>query len=431
MTVTNGSTGLVRPSGSGFWSPRTRGGAIALLVTGASMLPYVLAPVRARWLGPEARGAFAFFQSALVVVASCGMLGVRYAAYALKEAGPRRLEVPLRRTVALGVSAAVACALPLAVIASFVLSRWLGAAILLSVLLVPGWIRSQLELANAQLLGLDARIGVSLTGASVTEFLLNFATVVTRTLTLASSVAVTYCAEVARIAIAARWRRRDAATTVAMQTSDEELQVDGREFRRVSRSYAAGAILPMVAANVDILIYGSLMPVGLVGVYSVAKLGFSLYLPVGSVIEGRVLSSIRARGRKSTFSMIVLIGLGLALPLSCGAYILVPRLFGAAYFAAVWALPVACVAGTLRILYGSMLVGSAGDGNSTGSSLASWAVILTTVCGATAVGVGSLSGLLGHRVSGGGLLLAVMMGVLVLAQAAGAAVMGSGRTLKL
>lgn len=390
------------------------------------MLPYLLAPVRASWLGPEARGAFAFFQSSLVVVAACGTMGVRFAAYALDEKGARRLELPMHRTIAWGLSAGLACALPLSVIASLIMSPWLGASILLCVLFVPGWMRSQLELANSQMLALDGRLSLGLTVASIVEFVLNLATVVTRSLTLVSSVVVTLCAELTRILLAARWRQVDARESSAeLLTVADAPQVDGREFSRMSRSYAPGAILPMVAANIDVLIYGTLMPVALVGLYAVAKLGFSLYLPVGAVLEGRVLSGIRDHGLGRTLLRVAALGVAVSLPLSAGAYVLLPALFGAAYNSAMWGVPLACLAGTLRLVYGAMLVGSATQGSADRGSSGSWALIGMTVGGAAVLGVLDRQGVLGHSTHAEALTLGAMLVVLSLAQAAGVVVMAS------
>lgn len=388
-----------------FRSRIVRSSVLGIVVTVSSLLPFLLAPVRASWLGPEARGAFAYFQSSVMVITAVSVLGLRFAVYSLDASGNRRFKYRLGPTIRRGIAAAAMCAVPLGAIGWFRISPFIGLAVAAVVLLVPGWVVNQSELANAQILRRDRRLAVGMSSASVVDFTLNILTVVTHTLTLVSSVAVTIAAELSRITASLLWRRSD-----RRDSSQSPEAKASAALARASLGFSPAVILPVVAANVDILIYGAILPGKLVGVYAVAKLGFSLYLPIIWVAEGRVLDSFGRGSLRRTMAALAGTGIGLGVAISAAAFVLLPPLFGEAYLDAVWVIPVACVAGTLRLIHDSLAAVAASGGFVGLTQLSSSALIAVTLTGGLIVAT-----------TGGELLL--MMTVLVLSQLAGLAIL--------
>lgn len=391
-----------------------RSALFGLVLVVSSVLPFLLAPVRANWLGPSARGEFAYFQSSLTVVLACGGLGVRHAVYSLGvgDWGPRHRVLPV---VFAGCCASLTVAAPLSIIGFVSISTFVGWAILLSVLLAPGTVLFQLGLARSQISGNEQRTTFGLASPSLLDFILNMATVLTHTMTLISSVAVTIAAEIWRGSTSLFWHLRGRI---------DRAKLDGVTPRahlllRSALRYAPVAILPMVAGNVDVLIYGALLPTTSVGIYVVAKLGFMLFIPLASAIEGRVLAVSFSSGIRRALVRVGVVGLVAGTIIGTFGAVLVPTLFGQEYAAAVWALPIACLAGLLRLVHSSMVVILSSRGKVRALQTSTGVLLLATVVGAVVVCV----------CGGGGLFL--MMSILVGAQVCAViALLGHRRTEK-
>lgn len=375
-------------------SSRTQGLGLNVLVAIASALPFLLAPVRASWLGPEARGGFAYVQSALMAVTALGALGVRYAAYASGGSGDERPR--LGPTIAAGTALATIAAVPLAVVGARTVSPMVGAAVAATVLLVPGTVLFQSELARAQQLRDDRRAAAAIVMPGMVDLVLNLVTVATRTLTLTSSVVVTFAAEAWRGLSAARSR----LVAGGVRSRD---RAAGSRLLRTSLRFLPAAVVPVVAQNIDVLVYGATLPISQVGVYVVAKLGLSLYLPVATMLEGRVLAETAQRGARHALRRVALQGSVLGVAISGGGWLLLEPLFGSGFADAVWGLPLACAAGVLRLVHGALLVQASVRGRAGVSVVGSAALLAATIGGSVVV-----------VLTGAGLL--AMMAVLVVAQ---------------
>ncbi len=133
--------------------------------------------------------------------------------------------------------------------------------------------------------------------------------------------------------------------------------------------------------------------------YVVAKLGCAVYLPLATLLEGRLLTSVSTTSPARVVGMVVLQGLGLGALVCAGGWLLLVPLFGSEYAEALWVLPLACLAGVLRLVYSVLVAGASAAGRSGASVVASGALLGATVIGSTYVvmtdaGLGPMVGVL-------------------------------------
>lgn len=392
-----------------------REGLIGLTIASVSLLPLLLAPVRAQLLGPAARGEFAFFQSSLTLVAAVAGLGLRHAAYSLGAVGERRFDTSLRPVLITGTLLGGLAAAPLLAIASRSMSAPVVWALIAVLVFLPGYVSHQFELATVQSRGATGRIAAGVAGPGVVEFLGTLTAVIARSLTLTVALAVTAVAEVWRILLALSWRLRDPARRERRRAD----AASGRALARAALVFAPAGVLPVVGLSVDVLVYGALVPATALGVYVVAKIGLALMGPFAAVMEGRALRTAGERGVRAVCvrygAMFALVAL---LVSAVGSPLMVP-LFGEEYAEARFALPIAAAAGAIRALYVLLLAVAAARGRGRLSVVASAAVAVATAAGAL------LYGLLGHGHSV--LMTAILLGaqtiglVVLLAAYAGSA----------
>ncbi len=332
-------------------------------VLAASAAPLLLAPIRARFLGPEGRGQFAVFQADLVVCAAVGMLGTRLASYSLELDGRRRRDTALWPLTLTALLLHLSLTLPLAWLAHSSAGPVVAWSLVASTVLVPGWIVSQLELARAQVGGDKKWIFITTGGPPLVDFVLNVVAAVLRAITLASTIAITLFAELVRT-LSACWRY----TTRRRRESPEDgagasrARGQGLALAREAVRLAPAAALPLIVTSVDVIILSFLVPPERIGVYAVAKLGLLLFMPVASALEGRLLGHAARLGvgrgmvRASTEVLPLAVVVG-----ALGALVIEP-LFGTSFQDAALPFVVACLAGVARIAFdcGAMLAARRG-----------------------------------------------------------------------
>lgn len=300
---------------------------IPILTILLSLLPFLLAPARARLLTPEGRGEFAFFQSAYIVISSIGALGARHAYYAFRGSGGTDQVLIGPRAALSAATASVLAGIPLLLIS---ISRHsLEVSILLVIVACAGPVHLfvQLQLARAQYARRDLRIAAITGLPSAWEFLSNLVLIVINSMTVFWVSALTMSTEAVRAAIAAcrpRARQRRRETPV--------LRGSQAVFTRGLWSFAVVGVTPMLVSNVDVLAYGALLPADQLGFYAVAKLALTLLLFGTLVLEGRFATSARRLSRPQLLTIAALLCAALSGGIAGG--LLIPLVFGFAYHAA-------------------------------------------------------------------------------------------------
>ena len=318
-----------------------------LLVLGAAFLPLALAPIRARYLGPEGRGEFAFFQAAVMVITAAAGGGIRHAYYGQSLRGDRRGGLWTARLWAPAILLAVIAAVPLAVAAFISLDPVVGAGVLVAALGAPLFALVQLEMADAQYHQRQFRVAGLTSVPACIEFLANVALLIVRALTLTSAIAVTLVSEFGRGIVAVAYHRVDAAGGPGVRRDPAASRALGRN----ALQYLPATLVPLVAANVDSIVYGALGHASELGVYSVAKLVPTFLLLAAGVSEGRFIAQAGRDGivKASMLSTLPLLGLGLAASVAGG--LVVEPLFGAPFASARPAFFVTALAGVGGALY--------------------------------------------------------------------------------
>jgi O-antigen/teichoic acid export membrane protein len=327
-------------------------------VLAASAAPLLLAPVRARFLGPEGRGQFAVFQADLVVCAAVGMLGTRLASYSLKLDGRPRRDTSLWPLTLTALLLHLSLTLPLAWLAHTSAGPLVAWALVASTVFVPGWIVSQLELARAQVDGSKRWIFGSTGAPPLVDFVLNVAAVALRAMTLASTIVITLIAELVRTVSAAwRYAARRRHEVPEGGRGPSRAREEGVALTLEAVRLAPAAALPLVVTSLDVIILSFLVPSERIGVYAVAKLGLLLFMPVASALEGRLLGHAVRLGVGRGMTRASMEVLPLAVVVGTVGALLIKPLFGTSFGDAAIPFVVACLAGVCRIAFdcGSML----------------------------------------------------------------------------
>ena len=331
------------PSSPGRW--RTL--APTLLVLLAGFLPLALAPLRARYLGPAGRGEFAYFQAAVMVVTAAAGGGIRHAYYGQDRVGERRGELWTARLWLAALVLGALAGVPLAATALVSLGPVVAAGVLVITVGAPLSALVQLEMAEAQLVQRQYRVAGLTSVPAVVEFVANVALLLARSLTVASAISVTIGSELTRGVAAAVYHRRD-GRSASRPARDA---VASAALAKRALQYLPATLVPLVAANVDALVYGALGHSSPLGVYSVAKLVPTFLLLVASVWEGQFLALVEKRGvvAASVALLVPLTALG-AVAAAAGSFLVEP-LFGGAFAAARSAFPVTAGVGLVAALY--------------------------------------------------------------------------------
>lgn len=318
-------------------SPEARDGLLTVALFVASVAPLLLAPVRARLLGPEDRGAFAMFQASFALVAAFSMLGVRHAAYGAGLPVARRPPLAL---AAWSLLAATLLAAPLAVVAHLRDQTAVAVILLGCVVLAPGWMLFQLEVASTSLRRRRKELACLIGAPPLVDLVVTGVLVLLRSLSLTATIVVAVLAELVRIAIAVvilRRRRGEASGGTTPST-----------FVRSALARTPASVLPQMSMHVDVLVFAATVPLSVLGVYAVSRIGYMLLTPVSIALEGRAIALGAEHGtpRAVLFSLLVC---GAAfLTMAPGGAWLIPFVFGEAFAAAAPAFVVMCAAGAVR-----------------------------------------------------------------------------------
>lgn len=361
----------------------TRESLPTFLVLGAAVLPLALAPLRARFLGPEGRGEFAFFQAAVMVITAAAGGGIRHAYYGQPLKGERRSQLWTRRLWTPAILLALVAAVPLAAAAFVSLSPVVAAGVVVIAFGAPLFALVQLEMADAQYHQRQFRVAGLTSVPACVEFVANIALIVLRALTLTSAVIVTIASEAARGVCAVIYRRRDLARA-------NRLPPDSSASRALGRSalnYLPATLVPLVAANVDSIAYGALGHAALLGVYSVAKLVPTFLLLTAGVSEGRFIARSGRDGIARASVTLMLPLLGLAVLAAAAGAVLVEPLFGTPFAGARPAFAVTALVGVGGALYVWLVAICARRGLSRVSTWSSVIVLAVGASGAVAVGL--------------------------------------------
>lgn len=326
----------------------------SLAVVALTIVPLLLAPVRARFLGPEGRGLFAIFQADLTTSAAVGMLGARLASYSIDIGNRPRHNINLSGLALVGTLAYVMAALPLGLLASSRGSSMVCIGLLAGILLAPGWIVGQTELARAQLAGRRRWILAVTGGPGIIEFVGNLGLALLRSLSVLGSVVITLCAEAYR-SIASLWRygcQRREHNPSAPEHSAAGRAGNGRVLMRRSLSLAPAAILPMLAVSVDIILFSLQLPASVLGIYAVARLGSTILYPLAGALEGRLLRHAVNGGLGRGILRSCLDALPVATVIGVTGALLITPVFGGRFASAAVPFAVAAFGGVIRFGFG-------------------------------------------------------------------------------
>jgi O-antigen/teichoic acid export membrane protein len=319
---------------------------LAAAVIAASLLPFLLAPIRARLFGPDGRGEFAFFQSSFTILAAVSALGYRHAYYQEAQNTPGYTPNLGRAGKFLTLAVGLAVGLPLSAVAFAEVSAPVGVGLAVAAFGGPLFAYTQLVAADAQWHGRRAEVAALAGGPPTAEFALNILLLFLQKLNVATAMAA---AETLRIgtAIFAGGRRKRAP-------QDSESRSDGLEAadpKNPVRLFSTAALLapavlaPLLASNIDAVIYGALGSAVLLGYYAVAKIATSVLILAATTLEGRFLRLTAAKGITYAIGLAVLALGALAVFGAAVGYLVVPPLFGEAFRPSALALPATATAG--------------------------------------------------------------------------------------
>lgn len=327
------------------------GAAIAF----CSALPFVLSPVRANVLGPDGRGYFAFFQSSLTLISTVASAGTVLAFYSSKIKPEDSGRVSLWRTGLLTVTVSLTILLLLAYVAWVKYGAIVAVPILVAAALTPLWLTSQFEMAVYQVGGRRRRVGTVVAGKPVVEFVGTSVLWATTRLTTSTAIVLTFLAEVYQFVVTSisRFRSRWSSRRVR---SEPDSAADERRFRAGVLRLAPLDITPMLMASADILLFGLLISAGELGIYAVARLGAVLLIPAVAGFHGRLLQSADRKHALKAVVKVFWLAAVASIGLGVGGYILIPRLYGAAFQDAGPLFVICVVAGLVRVVQSALTV---------------------------------------------------------------------------
>jgi O-antigen/teichoic acid export membrane protein len=213
----------------------------------------------------------------------------------------------------------------------------------------PVYALTQLEIGNAQLGRYRKRIATLAGGPAIVEFVVGLVLLLVRQFHLATVVAATVLAEMVRNGSALFWYLRDRGRFEGNSISGPK---SGTQFLQSSLIAAPAVLVPILASNLDSIIYGSMLGPSTLGMYAVAKLGFTVLVLASITAEGYVVAQWAHRRPIQVFARFVLIGLPSSVVVAVVGYLLFPYFFGSAFQEARLAFPLAVLAG----LFGSIFV---------------------------------------------------------------------------
>jgi O-antigen/teichoic acid export membrane protein len=327
------------------------------------------------------RGEFAYFQSSIAIIFAVSALGVRHASYRARQTGASRFDNSNRALLIFAFVVSTAAGIVLAVLAGHGLNIWIAILVLAAGLFGPIYALTQMEVANAQLGRYRRRVAVLSGAPAVVEFVLNLALVFIRQLGIATAIAATVLAETVRNAAALQWRfgdrRRIGLPGMGLQP--------GAPLLRSSLIAAPAVLVPMLASNLDSIIYGSLLGAKALGMYAVAKLGYTLFLLVAVTAEGYVVTRLAHRSPLRSLLLLLAFAAPFGAAIGVVGFAAFPFFFGTPFEEARVAFPSAVAAGIVGTVFISLLAIAAFNGRQRASFVAALGSLLALALGALVV----------------------------------------------
>jgi O-antigen/teichoic acid export membrane protein len=307
---------------------------------------------------------------------------VRHAVYRVRQAGAMRFESSHRGLLVFAFVISLVAGIVLAGLAIHGLNFMIAILVLVASLFGPVYALTQLETANAQLGRYRRRVATLSGGPAVIEFVANLALLLSRQLELATVIAATVLAETARNLAALLWRfgdrRRFGSASILRTTT-------GTQLLRSSLIAAPAVLVPLLASNLDSIIYGSLLGAKSLGMYAVAKLGYTVFLLVAVTAEGYVLARLAHRRPIHSLLLILAVGAAFGSVIAVVGFEAFPFFFGSAFEEARTAFPVAVAGGILGAVFMSFLTIAAFNGRQQPAFVAALGSLLTLALGAIAI----------------------------------------------
>ena len=342
----------------------------------AAVLPLALAPIRARVLGPSGRGEFAYFQAALSVH-NC-RLGDRDPARLLRSYNAGGSATPSEESQNHFVCQRAEPG-----------SRYPFGLDRIRVPVVHRRLVYPHRGARRTVVCHDAAGGRKRPARRQTQadrglcrvafsrrICGNIALLALRSLTLWTAITVTLFSELESLP---RWNTPPRALDKPHLAPRDMVVL--RTFEKASWILAPATLVPILASNIDSLIYGALAPTSQLGLYAVAKIATSILLLGAITLEGYFLQDVFQRGLRKALGRNGLALIGVAAAGAVLGLLLVPLLFGAAYHAAALAFPLSATAGTLGVIYVWFSAHLASRGLQRLSLISAAAVLVTLTAG--------------------------------------------------
>lgn len=348
----------------------------------AAGLPFLLAPIRAQVLGPAGRGEFAYFQSSMSILFAVSALGVRHAVYRTKRSGPARFESSNRAVLTFALIASVLAGVVLVTLARNTMSPLVAVTVMVASLLGPVYALTQLEMANSQLGRYRKRIATLAGAPAVVEFACSLLLLFIKQFSVMTAIWATLLAEAVRNSAAIFWRLRDRKLARPSAVFRDK---SGILLLRASLIAAPAVLVPILASNLDSIIYGSMLGASSLGMYVVAKIGFSVFVLMAITAEGFVVARLAHRKPIESLILLALVGTPVAAIASGLGLVLFPYFFGDAFEQARVAFPIAVSAGVMGAGFVSFLSIAAFNGRQRSAFLAAVVSLLALGLGAVAI----------------------------------------------
>lgn len=304
-------------------SARREQAALTATVALSAVLPLLLSPWKAQALGPTGRGEVTFFQSGLTILLAVAALGARHAYYEIRAQFPSRFELRDRLSFWTSITLSAVVAATLIAIGARTMPSLVVVGLAIGCLVAPFQALLQREIAEAQVAQERKRVAVLASTPAYLESSGTVAGLALRLMSVGFSVALTLAAEFVRVALAISIRRRDRRRLPQSQRDyAEPVDISPQTIR-----LGLVAILPLLIANVDSIIFAVFVPIPTLGHFAITKIAITLLLLVASTMEGSVVRAPTGRAFFRYFlTYFSLAAVGAAL-----GYLFTPLLFGSEF----------------------------------------------------------------------------------------------------
>lgn len=348
---------------------------LTALILSVSILPLLLSPWKAQALGASGRGEISFFQSGLTILLTVSAVGARPVYYQVRSGMDTRLRVRFWRSAMFSWLLSGVVLVALIVLGVGSVSGLSFAALALCWFFAPAQLLTQTEIAEAQISGRRRQVFALSSSPALVETVMTLALLVVQKVNVLTSVLVTLLSEAVR-AITAGWLYLRGKATAGPR-------VEARDLSRGSVRLTVVALLPLLIANVDTLVFVLFVSTAQLGQFAVAKIVIGLMLLAATSAEGYVLRSTGTRMRTITY-----LALGvLAVSLGLAGWVATPTLFGPEFVASQWAFLSCAVAGWMGAIFALTSVSAVASGGRRVATRASSTAALMVVAVSVALGM--------------------------------------------